>query len=106
MTKKTRWFGSNCCGPPHAGAGRAVRAVVPFELGRPLQPESLHLDQCGNIDKPAAALVKDLKQRGMLRMTTLIVWGASLAELPCSRSAAATIRPRSAATTIRSVTPC
>jgi hypothetical protein len=30
--------------------------------------------QCGNIDQPAAALIKDLKQRGMLE-DTLVVWG-------------------------------
>ncbi|MEL6898770.1 MAG: DUF1501 domain-containing protein, partial [Planctomycetota bacterium] len=30
--------------------------------------------QCGDIDQPAAALVQDLKQRGMLE-DTLVVWG-------------------------------
>src|SRR5258706_1268224 len=31
-------------------------------------------DQCGKTDKPSAALIKDLKQRGMLE-DTLVIWG-------------------------------
>jgi arylsulfatase A-like enzyme len=30
--------------------------------------------QCGDVDQPAAALIKDLKQRGLLE-ETLVVWG-------------------------------
>jgi hypothetical protein len=36
-------------------------------------PSDLRL-QCGDIDQPAAALIRDLKQRGMLD-ETLVVWG-------------------------------
>jgi hypothetical protein len=36
-------------------------------------PRDLPL-QCGDVDQPSAALIKDLKQRGMLE-DTLIIWG-------------------------------
>ena len=36
-------------------------------------PRDLPL-QCGDVDQPSAALIKDLKQRGMLD-ETLIIWG-------------------------------
>ncbi len=39
--------------------------------------------QCGATDKPAAALIKDLKQRGMLD-NTLVVWGGEFGRTPMS----------------------
>src|SRR6185436_12321704 len=36
---------------------------------------------CGRTDQPAAALVKDLKQRGMLD-STLVHWGGEIGRLP------------------------
>jgi hypothetical protein len=36
---------------------------------------------CGKTDKPAAALIKDLKQRGLLD-STLVVWGGEFGRLP------------------------
>src|SRR5262249_20072680 len=36
---------------------------------------------CRKTDRPAAALVKDLKQRGLLD-TTLVVWGGEMGRLP------------------------
>ncbi len=36
---------------------------------------------CGKTDRPAAALVKDLKQRGLLD-TTLVHWGGEMGRLP------------------------
>ena len=38
-------------------------------------------ERCVEIDKPAAALVKDLKQRGMLG-STLVHWGGEMGRLP------------------------
>jgi len=39
---------------------------------------------CGKTDKPVAALIKDLKQRGLLD-STLIVWGGEFGRLPISQ---------------------
>jgi hypothetical protein len=40
---------------------------------------------CGNTDKPAAALIADLKQRGLLD-STLIVWGGEFGRLPIAQA--------------------
>jgi hypothetical protein len=40
---------------------------------------------CGKTDKPAAALLKDLKQRGLLE-TTLVVWGGEFGRLPIAQA--------------------
>jgi uncharacterized protein (DUF1501 family) len=45
-------------------------------------------DQCGKTDRAAAALVKDLKQRGLLE-DTLIVWGGEFGRTPMVESNAA-----------------
>jgi hypothetical protein len=39
---------------------------------------------CGKTDKPAAALLKDLKQRGLLD-STLVIWGGEFGRLPISQ---------------------
>ena len=39
---------------------------------------------CGKTDKPAAALLKDLKQRGLLD-STLVVWGGEFGRMPLSQ---------------------
>ncbi len=39
---------------------------------------------CGKTDKPAAALVKDLKQRGLLD-STLVIWGGEFGRMPISQ---------------------
>jgi uncharacterized protein (DUF1501 family) len=50
-----------------------------FDLGAPL-------DQiCREIDRPAAALVRDLKQRGLLE-DTLVVWGGEFGRTPMGES--------------------
>lgn len=41
---------------------------------------------CGKTDKPAAALVRDLKERGLLD-STLVVWGGEFGRLPISQGA-------------------
>jgi uncharacterized protein (DUF1501 family) len=40
---------------------------------------------CGLTDQPVAALLKDLKQRGLLD-STLVVWGSEFGRLPMSQS--------------------
>lgn len=53
---------------------------------------NLHADltyACTKTDKPAAALLKDLKQRGLLD-STLVVWGGEFGRLPMSQGAAKT----------------
>ena len=44
-------------------------------LGEPLD------DRCREVDQPAAALVKDLKQRGLLD-DTLVIWGGEFGRTP------------------------
>jgi len=39
---------------------------------------------CGKTDKPAAALLKDLKQRGLLD-STLVIWGGEFGRMPLSQ---------------------
>ena len=41
---------------------------------------------CGKTDKPAAALVRDLRDRGLLD-STLVVWGGEFGRLPISQGA-------------------
>ena len=50
---------------------------------------------CGKTDKPVAALLKDLKQRGLLD-STLVVWGGEFGRLPMSQGDGKP-RPRSRA---------
>ncbi len=40
---------------------------------------------CGKTDKPAAALLKDLKQRGLLD-STLVLWGGEFGRMPISQT--------------------
>jgi uncharacterized protein (DUF1501 family) len=39
---------------------------------------------CGKTDKPVAALLKDLKQRGLLE-STLVIWGGEFGRMPLSQ---------------------
>jgi uncharacterized protein (DUF1501 family) len=45
--------------------------------------ESNHTTMCREVDKPAAALLKDLKQRGLLD-ETLVIWGGEFGRTPMS----------------------
>ncbi len=63
-----------CC-PPDGRARRAVRPALPPRLGparQPAQPRSAA--SAATSTSPPAALVKDLKQRGLLD-DTLVIWG-------------------------------
>ena len=43
-----------------------------------------HGDMAAGMDQPAAALVKDLKQRGMLE-DTIVIWTTEFGRMPCSQ---------------------
>ena len=43
-----------------------------------------HLDMARGMDQPAAALVKDLKARGMLE-DTIVIWTTEFGRMPCSQ---------------------
>lgn len=45
--------------------------------------ESNHTKLCGQMDRPVAGLIRDLKQRGLLE-STLIVWGGEFGRTPMS----------------------
>ena len=47
------------------------------DIGQPLE------QVCGEIDRPTAALIRDLKQRGLLEHT-LVVWGGEFGRTPMS----------------------
>ncbi|GMV92758.1 MAG: hypothetical protein AMXMBFR82_25360 [Candidatus Hydrogenedentota bacterium] len=46
-----------------------------------------HADMAGSMDKPAAALLKDLKGRGMLD-DTIVIWTTEFGRMPCSQGSA------------------
>ncbi len=82
----TREYGTRCLIARRL-VERGVRFVQLF-LGN--QPWDSHNDIrtglpeiCRRTDQPAAALVKDLKQRGLLE-TTLVHWGGEIGRLPVS----------------------
>jgi hypothetical protein len=64
---------------------RGVRFVQLFLGGQPWDNHSSIKTTlpaiCGRTDQPAAALVKDLKQRGLLE-TTIVHWGGEIGRLP------------------------
>jgi hypothetical protein len=45
--------------------------------------EKNHAEMCGSMDQPVAALLKDLKRRGLLD-TTLVIWGGEFGRTPMS----------------------
>ena len=45
-----------------------------------------HADMAGGMDLPAAALIKDLKSRGMLD-DTIVIWTTEFGRMPCSQGA-------------------
>jgi hypothetical protein len=47
--------------------------------------EGNHTKMCGRCDQPTAALLKDLKRRGLLE-STLVVWGGEFGRTPMSES--------------------
>ena len=67
---------------------RGVRFVQLFLSGQPWDTHSKNAAtlraNCDRIDQPSAALVKDLKQRGLLDRT-IVMWGGEFGRLPVSQ---------------------
>jgi uncharacterized protein (DUF1501 family) len=80
--RKTRWFGSNCL-----LARRLVERGVRFvQLYHSTWDDHSDLNRnlkinCDMTDQPAAALIQDLKQRGLLEQT-LVIWGGEFGRTP------------------------
>ena len=86
---------------------RGVRFVqlYPPRLGPARQPaEQISRCQCKDIDQPSAALIKDLKQRGLLD-DTLVIWGGEFGRTVYSQGDADE-RRTTAATTTAAASPC
>ena len=69
---------------------RGVRFVQLFMSGQPWDTHSKNADSlkglCARTDQPSAALVKDLKQRGLLD-DTIVIWTGEFGRLPVSQGA-------------------
>jgi hypothetical protein len=82
----TREYGTRCLIARRL-VERGVRFVQIFLGGQPWDNHSTIRQTlpeiCRRTDRPAAALVKDLKQRGLLD-TTLVHWGGEIGRLPVS----------------------
>src|SRR5207237_3861869 len=80
--KRTADFGARCLLARRL-VERCVRFVQLYSGGGPLVTQwdahddinGNHEKMCGHVDKPIAALLKDLKQRGLLE-STLVVWAS------------------------------
>jgi hypothetical protein len=72
-----------CCLTARRLAERNVRNIQIFHRGWDAHGNLAgeHSSQCKDIDQATAALIKDLKQRGMLE-ETLIVWGGEFGRTP------------------------
>ena len=86
--KKTSDFGTRCLLARRL-VERGVRFVQLYSGGGPLVTQwdahddinSNHVKMCGHVDQPIAALLKDLKARGLLD-STLVVWASEFGRLP------------------------
>jgi hypothetical protein len=81
---------ANACLLARRLAERGVRFTqIYYGDGQPWDTHNKHNEQVRNlaksIDQPIAALLKDLKQRGMLE-ETLVVWGGEFGRTPVSES--------------------
>ena len=69
---------------------RGVRFVQLFLAGQPWDTHSKNAESlrnnCNRIDRPSAALVTDLKRRGLLDRT-IVMWGGEFGRLPISQGA-------------------
>ena len=85
--KKTEAYGRNCLLARRL-VERGVRFVQLYSgAGSKWDAhsaiESNHTRMCGQVDKPVAGLIKDLKQRGLLD-ETLVIWGGEFGRTPMS----------------------
>ena len=89
--KHTADFGARCLLARRL-VERGVRFVQLYSGGGPLITQwdahkdlvANHEKMCGHTDQPIAALLKDLKQRGLLE-TTLVIWGSEFGRTPMSQ---------------------
>ncbi len=89
--KRTADFGTRCLLARRL-VERGVRFVQLYSGGGPLITQwdahddlnSNHEKMCGHVDQPIAALLKDLKQRGLLKRT-LVVWASEFGRTPMSQ---------------------
>src|SRR4029450_4823363 len=70
--------------------GRGVRFVQLFLSGQPWDTHSKNAETlkglCARTDQPSAALVMDLKRRGLLD-STVVLWTGEVGRLPISQGA-------------------
>lgn len=89
---ETRDFGTRCLLARRL-VERGVRFVLLFSGGGPVSAQwdahddmvSNHGKMCRWTDRPTAALLKDLKQRGLLD-STLVIWGSEFGRTPVSQN--------------------
>jgi hypothetical protein len=89
--KRTADFGSRCLLARRL-VERGVRFVQLYSGGGPLSMQwdahddinGNHEKMCGHVDQPVSALLKDLKQRGLLE-STLVVWASEFGRTPMSQ---------------------
>jgi hypothetical protein len=89
--RRTADFGTRCLLARRL-VERGVRFVQLYSGGGPLITQwdahddlnPNHEKMCGHVDRPVAALLKDLKQRGLLE-STLVVWASEFGRLPTSQ---------------------
>jgi hypothetical protein len=89
--RRTHEFGTRCLLARRL-VERGVRFVQLYSGGGPVAMQwdahddinTNHEKMCGLVDQPIAALLKDLKQRGLLD-TTLVVWASEFGRLPTSQ---------------------
>src|SRR5216684_4151692 len=90
--KPTADFGARCLLARRL-VERGVRFIQLYSGGGPIITQwDAHKDlvfnhekMCGHTDQPIAALLTDLKQRGLLD-STLVIWGSEFGRLPMSQS--------------------
>ena len=90
--ERTRDFGTRCLLARRL-VERGVRFVQLYSGGGPVSIQwdahkdlvANHEKMCGLTDQPVAALLKDLKARGLLD-STLVIWGSEFGRLPMSES--------------------
>jgi hypothetical protein len=89
--KRTADFGARCLLARRL-VERGVRFVQLYSGGGPLSMQwdahddinANHEKMCGHVDRPIAALLQDLKGRGLLE-TTLVVWASEFGRTPMSQ---------------------
>jgi hypothetical protein len=89
--RRTADFGTRCLLARRL-VERGVRFVQLYSGGGPLVTQwdahddvnANHEKMCGHVDRPVAALLKDLKARGLLD-TTLVVWASEFGRTPMSQ---------------------